>query len=396
MTIYKVYYRGRIKTMKEIIAFSNGDSKEYTTFSNVPYFFLKTLEKKGVVVHRVNIQIEDYNTILKKIIKVINFCIRRFGRIKDNSITVQNTIERTRIYNYFVKKIMKKSVKKWPNAKLAICFDFSHSVSNFSDCKTLMFCDWTIEYEIVHHQNRIPTYGEKKAIKYQKNNMISADYIVTLFPNVYSELIREFDVNKVFYLGNVINSEDYGMKSFCENHYNSKRILFIGRKAYKEGAISLIKAIQMYNKSSLNKLELDIIGMTEMEVGYNNEFTTYYGYLNKQNLEDRELYYSLIQNAKCICNTTENWIAASSIIEAMYWQLPVIINPTEDIYKTFGKNIEFGYYCCSNKVQDIYENICKLENSSRDEYYNMTQKAYEAVKDFTWDTYIDKILELIS
>lgn len=44
-------------TPKEVIFFTKGDSADISTWSNVPYFFTRTLEEKGVTVHRVNMTI---------------------------------------------------------------------------------------------------------------------------------------------------------------------------------------------------------------------------------------------------------------------------------------------------------------------------------------------------
>ena len=49
--------------MNEITIFTYGDSNKISTWSNVPYFFTTTLEKKGIIVNRINIR--PGNRVLK-------------------------------------------------------------------------------------------------------------------------------------------------------------------------------------------------------------------------------------------------------------------------------------------------------------------------------------------
>ena len=60
----------------ELIAFANGDSTRPATWSGVPYFLLSALEEKGVVVHRVNIRLEDKSVIVRFLCKVYNKVVR--------------------------------------------------------------------------------------------------------------------------------------------------------------------------------------------------------------------------------------------------------------------------------------------------------------------------------
>jgi hypothetical protein len=41
--------------MNEVIVFTNGDSSKLSTWSNVPYCFTETLIRRGIRVHRVDI-----------------------------------------------------------------------------------------------------------------------------------------------------------------------------------------------------------------------------------------------------------------------------------------------------------------------------------------------------
>lgn len=386
--------------IKKIIAFCKGDSTQCSTWSNVPYFFLKNLESLGIEVVRVNTQIEDDCFIAKKMVKAVNATIRHTYRLIQKGSTAMNTVDRCRLYELIENRRIYAAVEKHADADVAFFFDYSHSLKKKYAMKVVLFCDWTIEYEIKNHQKRKPNYFEKKMIRRQQCQMNEADCIITLFPNVYDELVTQFSQDKVYYLGNVINtdlddSED--VPKLIDTHYHSKRILMIGRKAYKSGLVQLAQAVKIYNEGrpEEGQLYIDVIGMTEKETGITDQHITYYGYLNKNSWEQNEIYYNLMRNAKLICNTTENWIGASSIIEAMYWRLPVIVNPTEDIYKTFGNEIGFGKYVLQNNPYLILEAIKWIFFLDQDRYSDVCKASYEAVKDFTWEGYAKRMVDLM-
>lgn len=389
-----------MNNVKKIIAFCRGDSTQCSTWSNVPYFFLKNLESLGIEVVRVNTQIEDDCLFAKKLVKIVNAAVRHTYQLFQKDSTAMNTVDRFRIYEQIENRRICAAVEKHKDADFALFFDYSHSLEKKYAMKVILFCDWTIEYEIKKHQKRKPNYFEEKMIKRQYCQMSAADCIITLFPNVYDELVKQFGQDKVHYLGNVINAElddSIDVHRLINTHYHSKRILMIGRKAYKKGLIQLAEAVRIYNEGTLeaDQLYIDVIGMTEKETGVVDQHIIYYGYLNKNLWEQNETYYNLIRNAKLICNTTENWIGASSIIEAMYWRLPVIVNPTEDIYKTFSKEISFGKYVLQNDPYSILEAIKWIFCLDQDQYSEVCKASYEAVKDFTWEGYAKRTVDLM-
>ena len=46
-----------MREIKEVIVYSNGDSNDLATWSNVPYFFCRELEKRGIKVDKVDIHV---------------------------------------------------------------------------------------------------------------------------------------------------------------------------------------------------------------------------------------------------------------------------------------------------------------------------------------------------
>ena len=78
----------------------------------------------------------------------------------------------------------------------------------------------------------------------------------------------------------------------------------------------------------------------------------------------------------------------------MYFYTPVLISPYKDFVSEFGENIEFGTYNQEFTEEVIANNITKILSSDRYEY--MCQNAHEKVKNYTWEEYVNRFIELIN
>jgi glycosyltransferase involved in cell wall biosynthesis len=80
-------------------------------------------------------------------------------------------------------------------------------------------------------------------------------------------------------------------------------------------------------------------------------------------------------------------------MEALYHYTPIIVMPYYDFVKTFGKKINFGFYCKKNIPDEIQENIRKILTTPA--YGALCISAHNAVKNHSWDSYISKMLKKI-
>ena len=369
---------------KEILVFTQGDSSLVKTWSNVPYFLTSTLERKGYIVHRVNTEQFTFLTrFINRAIRVVFMC------------TIIN-VHTTDIYRKFVYKSMKKAIIKYPNTDLIISTDFSYSGSQITkEIPALIFCDWTYEYLIKKIQNRKPNAIERGIIAVQNEQIEMSTYVVVLFPRVCEYMRNRYKNKNIYYIVNIINSDLTNINETIINEKTtSSQIVFIGGKKYKAAAEALIKAMKIYNENNNIKLKLDIIGMKQ--IGFkNNEYTKWHGYLDKNDDNQKKVYYDIIMKSKICINTYEQWAGFSSLVEAMYLYTPIITFPFSEMVETFGKNIGFGYYCEKNEATLIYNYILKVFNENNEEYINMCLDAHKQVENFTWDRYTDKLLEIV-
>jgi glycosyltransferase involved in cell wall biosynthesis len=372
-----------MRAIREVTVFAHGDSEKLSTWSNVPYFFTKTLIGKGIRVNRVDIN-----------------PLSPVERLYDHTIwRVLNKLKKgyflryihTSVNQWEVGRRIRNAVRKYSDSDAFIFLSFSHTSSGYSDVPVVLFCDWTIEYYFRYFLNREPLFIERYSMKRQDRIIEDADLVISLFPAVTDHMKVYYKNEQIAYLGNVVNSElSVSAAEVIARKRDSKDILFIGNRKYFTGAICLIKAYVLL-KPEMPDLRVHIIGMEARHFEELPEGVTCYGYLDKANDGQRDLYYSLLQRAKTVVNTTEKWGAFSSTIEAMHFYTPVITSSYKEFIQTFGEEISFGYYCEPESVEGLRDALLAIFQDPR--YESMCAAANEVVKPFTWDVYIDKLLD---
>lgn len=150
----------------EITVFTNGDSRDVNTWSNVPYFFCKALEHGGVKVNRINIEVGWLSQgIVGKI----------YNRLRTVFFHDGYTSTRTRLYRWLVSRVVKKAAHDYPCADyhlfLTTSFDDTHSGK-----PNVLFFDWTYKISRERYGHRM-TRAEKKYCEYE-NSIINRAFAV--------------------------------------------------------------------------------------------------------------------------------------------------------------------------------------------------------------------------
>lgn len=373
--------------MKEITVFTVGDSSELKHWSNVPFFFTDTLIKKNYKVNRVNLRESKFLTIL------LDKILFRFLKliIRDHALSYNKTF----INTFFLNKQIEFAKNKYRDTDAFIFLNFDYSIKN-NVKPVMLFHDWTYEHYITNHICRKPYFAEKYFINQQKESIKKADAVISLFPNCADEMKSKYQTNNIFYLGNVINNfyqDRLDTEKILSEKSNSSKILFIGNRKYLEGAKLLIKTFEvMILEDPL--LTLHIIGLENSHFEYLPQNVFCYGYLDKSNETEKNLYYNLLLTAKVFVNPTSTWGGFSSTVEAMYFYTPVVVSKYESFVETFGEIISFGEY------NDNFDSVCLKESIKKviysNDYKNLSQNAHNSVSDFTWNDYIDKITSILN
>lgn len=369
--------------IKEITVFTNGESSEISTWSNVPFFFTETLMKKGIKVNRVNIYPKYKSEFYfnNYLVKILNRLYKR-----------QNTYNyfRSLLHFYRTRKLIKRSIKKYPDSDVFMFLTFSFSAAGLTQKKIVQFGDWTYDYYFRYFLNREPNWFEKKSIQRENSQVEGSNLSLALFPAIAEDLNTKFNT-PVKYLGNVINAlYEPNEEEILELKKKSKSILFVGSLKYIEGARALVEAFKII-QTKIPESSLHFVGFKTEDFQTLPENVYCHGYLNKSIEEQKQLYYELVKNAKVFVNTTPKWGSFSSSLEVMYFYTPIIITPYKEFTETFGKEFKGGYFCNDNA--ELANTIIKLIESEN--YLVTCMNAHNLVQNFTWDRYIDKFLSEI-
>lgn len=373
--------------IREVVVFCYGDSRKASTWSNIPYLFSKELEKRGIIIKRVDLNLNW------KLEYLYDCTIYRWSqRIWPNNIF---SFVRTPLARFFIYRKIKAEVKKNHKADLCVffCFDF---YNKFNRIPSLLICDWTLNI-LLEMEGRKPYFFERYYCNLQRDVIQKADYVVSLFHGCASKMRNDCaPCCNIFSMGkNVINllyEEPVTEQNVLSEKKGRNKILFIGKEKYKDALMLLMQALRDV-KREIPNIELNVIGMTSEQVGISDDSVHFYGYLRKDNEEENVVYYNLMKSSNVVVNVTPQWAGYSSIIESMFFYTPVIISPFNEFVSEFGSLISFGIYNLSYSKDCLAGNISKLLKSDR--YWEMCISAHNKVKDYTWGRYVDEILNMV-
>lgn len=375
--------------VKEITVYTYGDANSLETWSNVPYYFTHTLEKRGIKVNKVNVAPNKF------VEGLWNRIFLKFLRLFLSQTTY--TFERTPFFRWVVNRKMKKSIKEFPKTDLFISLSFSYHPKKYTTKPVLLFCDWTYGYLFEYFKQRKPDRLERQEIINQKKVINSADKVFVLFPDVAKYMKNVYENENIFYLGNVINSNDVKLsEENLKKKFKQKNLVFIGSKKYLSGLLPLIQAVSNL-RDKYPDLELDVIGMTERQIKGKIDNSKligihFKGYLNKSLDVDCKLYYKIVSNSTFFVNTTPRWSAFSATLDVMYNYTPIIISRYRSFVETFGRTLDFGSYC-DNSADEIEKKIDILFSKNFETYRELCIQAHKKVTPFSWQSYIEKLLQ---
>jgi glycosyltransferase involved in cell wall biosynthesis len=372
------------KKIKEVVVYTNGDSAEISTWSNIPYFLTETLIQKGIQVHRVDLNPTP-----------------RWEKLFERGFSIISNLFKQTSFNYYrsfihyinIRYRVRKAINKYPDADTHIFLTFSFSSAGLTKKPAIQIGDWTYKHYIEYFENRKPDLLERTCMFRESLMIKGSDLVFSLFPASAKQMRNEYSKNNISYNGNVVNTLMQPITNeILPLKTASNSLLFIGSVKYKTGADRLIESFPLLTKKYPD-LSIHIIGMKKEDFDELPKNVFCYGYLDKAKADECELYYSLLKNARAFINTTPKWGAFSACIEAMYFYTPVIVTAYDEFVETFGNKIDFGVYCESNDTKQLQKSISEILDQS--EYIKLCCNAYSAVKDFTWSNYIDSMVEKI-
>jgi glycosyltransferase involved in cell wall biosynthesis len=359
-------------------------SKNYKSWSNIPYLTHINLEAHGHEV--VNIVMRE----LWPVKFLFNFPVRVLRKFfKKNTIYFYVRTPLHFYLSYLISLYIKLVSKK---SDVILVQGFSYPFSNGKN-RMVLLGDWPSEYLFEHFLRRKPDFLEKGSLERENAVIESADAVVTLFPDVQEYMFKKFKNKNIFHFGNVVNIDENFITSedFIEEKNKSNNLLFIGRPYYISGALELIEAINELNLGGRN-FHVDIVGIDKTLIKYDYEWLSVYGYLDKGNPIQKDIYYKLLKQAKAFVNTTPGWSAFQATLEAMYFCNPIIVRENSSLKRSFPTLKDFSYIVDS--PQDLKTQILKCFDDSNAN--RMKSKAARvAAEPNTWKNFVINLSKVL-
>lgn len=363
-----------------ILIVAAGDAEKTTTWSGVPNHFVRELRQEGYTVKCIDLSRVRYIVPIRVLFnRVIRKTLRWLRWIP---------FEVTKFGIWLTHFWLVRQIRQFDDADIIFCFNFCIDATGIVKPVVLIH-DWTNGYMQELFHCRKMTFFEKMGDRNQFRAMRTARKVVCLYPKA-AEYIRNYVGDNVHYYCNPVNVKK--VMDFSERvkkGVHSRHILLIGGTTYLGNVVCAIKAAE---RCGVPGIVVDIVGATPPDLSSVKVRVKCHGYLNKDNKEDSDKYYSLIENSRCLINVRRGWGGGSSIAEALYCGLPVIVGDYPDIIGMYGSDESFGYYCKQEDVDALASTIRKMFDLSDEQYVRMCQSAVMKTKDCTYKNLITKIL----
>lgn len=361
-------------------------SKNYKSWSNIPYLLHKNLKKKGFVVKNyVMREVEPLKTLFNSPVRVLN----KYFNLGTTYFYVRTPVHFffTYLYSRWIGLVSAK-------CDVMLVQGFSYPLPNGKN-KQIVLGDWPSEYLFEKFLKRPPSRLERKSIDRENAVIEAADAVITLFPNVREYMLSKYKNRNIYCFGNVVNVDDDVVVpvNIRSVKCNSKRLLFVGQAFYLPGALELIAAAHNLRKMGID-CEVDIVGIDADKIVVEHEWLKVHGYLDKENPKDKKKYYDLLSNAHLFVNTTAGWSGFQAILEAMYFHNPIVVRPNESL-KAYFTNLTAVAYLLEKDGESL-ESIL-LESFGDDaRYQQMSDAARRAVDSSTWCAFTQRLVSLFN
>ena len=229
---------------KKVLVVTEGNAYSPQIWSNVPYFVVTTLEKKGFRVINVNVGMSSSTT---------DRLLRSIARKSKKLFGLGDLFDydRTLLWKSLQDQKVRNYVKAYPDAAFLLYISTT-PVKLPSGIKTSLLFDFSIDYTIRQLQNREPMAAEKLFLERQNAVLTRMDCVFVLFEKAAQYYRRTLEGGHFYNLpGHFINSDetDFDAAALYEKRLLSRRILFIGKIHYLGGANCLARAVTAYNQN---------------------------------------------------------------------------------------------------------------------------------------------------
>lgn len=369
----------------KILLCTTAPSKNYKSWSNIPYLLHKNLEKRGYTVKNyVMREVEPIKTVFNLPVRVLN----KFFKLGSTYFYVRTPI------HFFFTCLYSRCIGLMSGKQdVMVVQGFSYPLHNGKN-RQIVLGDWPSEYLFEQFLKRRPSRLEQKSIDRENAVIEAADAVITLFPNVREYMLRKYKNKNIYHFGNVVNIDDDVVLplNIRERKLNSRSFLFVGQPFYLPGALELIEAAHSLRQHGF-ACEVDIIGIDPSLIGIEYSWLKVHGYLDKEKPREKKKYYELLSNAKLFVNTTPGWSGFQALLEAMYFYNPIAVRPNESLNSYFSNLRTVGHIVEADGLS--LESVLMESMTDSARYQQMSDAARKAVESSTWNNFTTELIELL-
>jgi len=372
-----------------VILCADGDSSDINLWSNIPYLLGAELERRCIELIRVNLQAP---WLVRRLWRY-SFGIRHKLRHWHTSVDFY----RSQTNHWLTTRCLNQAIQRHGGPGTILINLSISAAPTLSTIPVVLLSDWSYHHYITTHLGRQPDRSEQATIGRDSAAMDRASLVVLLFPESAARLQQQIPAGRFRFLGHVINDHPLAPQSPLEppaaRPHRPWRLLFVGRPRYQEGLDLLLKALSLLPADQ--SVKLDVIGIGEGSLSTTSETqpqVKLHGYLNKADPTQRNTFYRLLNEADLILNTSSQWGGFSATVEAMHRYTAVLTAPYAEFQTIFGNEISFGHYLYELTPAAVAHAI-SAEIQDTDIIIEHQTCAPNAVQDFTWTLFVDRLLE---
>ena len=360
-----------------ILLIAEGNPSSEITWSGVPIRISRELENMGHCVIGADIT----KSVLWRFVGVLFNRLYRRVFPKWKRIPFKTTGLGLWLSNRWLKKVISSQKHIDLIVSTIFCLDCKHV-----SIPSILIHDWTPGYKILRANEQTLTPTEEAVERTQLQSLSNASLVVSLYPKSAEYLSKQYGLfGKVHFFCNPINAEKMEfseLEKSIEKRRRSMHLLLVGGKAYQDNVELTIKAV---NKIGNPNIVIDVIGLTSAKTPLTCGVIKFYGYLNKSDDKQKKVYDSLYDEARCLINVRKEWGGGSSVAEALYRGLPVIIGLHADLIELYRKAGDAIAFVSGSSLNELVVAVKKCLSRSDDDYEAICKKAHEAVRDDTYN-----------
>lgn len=360
----------------KILVIAEADPEKRSTWSGVPSQIVRELRRQGhVVVGRAYESVWwtvpfrlFYNRVVRSLVPRWNwrmFACTRLG---------------VYLYSLWLRFVCRR-IK--PDLVIALSFGFDAGIVGYP---VVLVHDWSNGYLTALFHRREVLKDERKFDEVVFRAMRKARKVVALYPLSAQYIASQADDVKVAFVCNPVNvAEEVDVAASIEKGVLSKHVLVVGGATYQPNVETVIQAADMLGDPDV---VVDVVGRTCAASRSSCCQVNFYGYLNQDMPDDKELYARLFREARCFVNVCCGWCGGSSIAESLYRGVPVIVSPQAEIRALYPLTQE----CEAEKPSALARALSNFFAMPADQYRDLCWQGATAVKGDTYERLVRELL----